>query len=387
MADAIWMAAEFAGFFPVLNFGRIGPDPTQAQRKGQTLPEFPSHHCPELANPKKTWKRRDPSCLGALDLGTNNCRLLIARPEGAGFRTQDSFSRIVRLGEGLATSQLVSENAIQRTIDALRVCAHKLESGGVGKFRCVVTEVCRRAKNGEVFVERVRKATGLSLEIISPEEEARLTLAGCAELLEPKDDFALVFDIGGGSTELLWVRLEQGGGRRIEAFASFPFGVVTLAEKYGAEKHGDSRISSETYGEMVGEIFDQLAPFDAAHGIGKAVAARERQMLGASGTTTTLAGVALGLKRYDRSRVDGAYLGRTQAVALSADLLAMTLEERIAHPCIGRGRADLVLQGAAILEAIWKTWPVPRLRVADRGIREGILRDLAAAPANTAKAS
>lgn len=283
------------------------------------------------------------------------------------------------MGEGIAASGTLSEKAMQRTLAALQICAHRLEDQGAGKVRCVATEVCRRARNAAAFVDRVRQATGLSLEIISAEEEGRLTFAGCADLLQPKDGHALVFDIGGGSTEILWVRLARDGDRRVEEAISFPFGVVTLAEKYGGVS-----ISPAHYDEMVGEIADRLAPFDAAHGIGKAIgkaiAAEEWQMLGASGTTTTLAGVAMGLARYDRSRVDGAYLARAQIAELSSRLRAMPLAEREAHPCIGRGRADLVIQGAAILEAIWKTWPVPRLRVADRGIREGILRDLMQAP-------
>ncbi len=313
-------------------------------------------------------------CFGALDLGTNNCRLLIVRPEGTGHRVVDSFSRIVRLGEGCSASNRVSEKAVRRTIGALKVFANKLHGHHVTKFRCVATEACRRATNGAKFVTRVRKATGLPLEIISPEEEVALTFAGCAELIVPGDGWALVFDIGGGSTEVTWARLDGEGNHRIEGFLSLPVGVVTLAEERGAAGFGH-----EAYAGMVEELALRFCSFDAAHGIARRIAEGGVQMLGTSGTTTTLAGILLDLKRYDRSRVDGSYLERERVHGLhglAAQLLDTTLEERMANPCIGRGRADLVIPGCAILEAIWRTWPAPRLRVADRGIREGILKSL-----------
>src|SRR3954463_11654804 len=171
---------------------------------------------------------------GAIDLGTNNCRLLIARPTEGGFTVIDAFSRIVRLGEGLSRSGELSADAMDRAVVALSVCAEKLRRRNVSLSRSVATEACRRAKNGEEFAERVHTETGIVLDIIEPAEEARLAVLGCHKLLEPGDGPALIFDIGGGSTELVLVDQED-GTPRIRAWWSAPWGVVSLTESEGKE--------------------------------------------------------------------------------------------------------------------------------------------------------
>nr|WP_276330459.1 Ppx/GppA phosphatase family protein [Stella humosa] len=308
----------------------------------------------------------------ALDLGTNNCRLLVARPASGGFRVLDAFSRIVRLGEGLARTGALSDAAMDRTIAALAVCAQKVRSRRVDHLRAVATEACRRASNCGHFLDRVRAETGLEIETIPASEEARLVLAGCGPLLDPHAARALLFDIGGGSTELLWVGLE---GREPEmlGYASLPMGVVTLADRYGGRE-----VSPDLYYAMRDEATSALALFDDEHGISDWIQRGRMQMLGSSGTVTTLAGVHLELPRYNRSLVDGIVLDRTSIDAASDRLLAMDYAGRAAHPCIGPERADLVLAGCAILSAITGRWPCPRLRVADRGVREGILYGLMA---------
>jgi exopolyphosphatase/guanosine-5'-triphosphate,3'-diphosphate pyrophosphatase len=311
--------------------------------------------------------------LAALDLGTNNCRLLVARPRGDTFRVVDAFSRIVRLGEGIGASGTLSPAAMDRTIEALKICAGKMRRHRVTHARTVATEACRRADNCEAFVARARRETGIAIEIISNHEEASLAFSGCAPLLSPKPAQALVFDIGGGSTEIGCLMLDASQPPRLAAWHSIPLGVVTLAERHGA-----GRISPEVYEAMVVETQDRLAEFETTNGLGPAIAAGEVQMLGTSGTVTTLSGVHLDLPRYDRSRVDGSYLDFATIDRVSADLAAMAWDERAAIPCIGRERADLVVAGCAILAAICRLWPVGRLRVADRGVREGILFGLLA---------
>ncbi len=308
----------------------------------------------------------------ALDLGTNNCRLLVARPAAAGFRVIDSFSRIVRLGEGLATIGRLSDEAMARTLEALEVCADKIASRMVASGRYVATEACRRAANCEEFLANVRERAGLDIEIISSREEARLVVAGCSPLLDPRLPYAIVFDIGGGSTEIVWLSLE-GRPRKplILATLSLPFGVITLTERFGS-----AEVAPETYWSMVEEAKAALAPFERVHDIRRLVARASVQMLGSSGTVTTLAGVRMALPRYIRTRVDGSLLTFDAVADVCAHLLALGLDGRAANPCIGRERADLVLSGCAILEAICATWPVGRLIVADRGVREGILYDL-----------
>lgn len=313
--------------------------------------------------------------LAALDLGTNNCRLLIAVPAASGFRVIDAFSRIVRLGQGLQKHQKLSEDAMERTLQALKICARKMAKRNVTLSRVVATEACRRARNCDDFLERVAAETELDIEIISTREEAELALAGCVPLFDPKIPNALVFDIGGGSTELVWHRgkaraIGRNGKSDLDAI-SLPFGVVTLAER-----HGGDRFDRATYRRMVDESRSALDAFEARFDIGAAIRDGAVQMVGTSGTVTTLAGIRMNLRRYDRDRVDGTYLDFGEMEEIAERLASVGFDERAAMPCIGQERADLVVAGCAILQGICERWPVGRLRVADRGLREGILFDL-----------
>jgi exopolyphosphatase / guanosine-5'-triphosphate,3'-diphosphate pyrophosphatase len=306
---------------------------------------------------------------GALDLGTNNCRLLIATPADAGFTVVDAFSRIVRLGERLAQTGNLGDEAMSRTIDALRVCANKLKWRDVKRVRLVATEACRMAANGPHFIDRVRQETGLLLEIIDRETEASLAAIGAEPLVDKDAETALVFDIGGGSTEVLWMRRK---GARFEtvAWTSLAAGVVTISERFG----GGVDVTPASFEAMRDYLRPMLQEFagkvSAVNGGSPPVPAH---LLGTSGTVTTIAGVQLGLPRYDRSKVDGCWLRSSEIGAVTHSLLHMTYEQRAANPCIGKERADLVLAGCAILEEIRLAFPAERIRVADRGLREGIL--------------
>ena len=313
----------------------------------------------------------DGPVFAALDLGTNNCRLLVARPTADGFRVIDAFSRIVRLGEGVVVSGALSEAAIERTLEALRVCARKMRIRGVTHGRSVATEACRQAGNCAGFLDRVKYDTGIKLEIISTHEEAQLALAGCLPLLDGAEPHALVFDIGGGSTELIWLSLSPGGPAEIHDTLSIPCGVVNFAERYGGDV-----IDGAVYEAMVADVEARLASFEAANRIGQKVARGLVQMLGTSGTVTTIAGVHKRLPRYDRALIDGCHLTFDEIAAANRQLVGLDFSGRAALACIGPDRADLVVAGSAILEAICRTWPIGRLRVADRGLREGILLNL-----------
>jgi exopolyphosphatase / guanosine-5'-triphosphate,3'-diphosphate pyrophosphatase len=312
----------------------------------------------------------------ALDLGTNNCRLLIARPSGDNFTVIDAFSRVVRLGEDLAKSGRLSDAAMDRALGALHVCAEKLRRRHVHLARSVATEACRRATNGEEFIERVRAETGIALDIISAQEEARLAVLGCHVLLDGGEGPAVIFDIGGGSTEL--VLIEPGENvPRILDWQSVPWGVVSLTDTVGrAEGDGDQRLAR--YAEMRRIVSESFAPF-AGRVAGRGLAPEHSRLLGTSGTVTTLASVYLELPQYDRRAIDGLILPAQAMREVSARLSAMSPSERRTLPCIGNDRADLVVAGCAILESILDIWPAERLGVADRGIREGILRSLMAA--------
>ncbi len=323
----------------------------------------------------------------ALDLGTNNCRLLIAKPAVEGFRVVDSFSRIVRLGEGLDRSGRLSEDAIERTLDALTVCRDKLAARRVGRTRLIATEACRAAANGTAFIERVASSVGLHLEVVDRETEAGLATAGCASLADAQARAVLLFDIGGGSSEIVW--LDRGAENapvrtgsasdweaamrsRIRQWTSLRLGVVTLAERFGGRAVDDA-----TYDAMVDYVRQELVDFAAR--TQSETRCRRFHLLGTSGTVTTLAGVHLDLRRYDRRRVDGLWLSTGEVDGAIRRMRNLTFDQRVAHGCIGPDRADLVLAGCAIFEAIRRAFPSPWVRIADRGLREGLLMQMMSA--------
>jgi exopolyphosphatase/guanosine-5'-triphosphate,3'-diphosphate pyrophosphatase len=306
----------------------------------------------------------------ALDLGTNNCRLLIASPSQAGFRVLDSFSRIVRLGEGLGNSGLLSSASMDRALAALAACAEKLSRRPLRGFDAVATEACRQARNGPDFIARVEAEIGIRLRIISGREEAELAMESCAPLLGDGDRRALLFDIGGGSTEIAWIRAaaKPGDVPELIGYISLPIGVVTLAERCGT-----ACFTEAGFFAVVDEVAAHLQAFDRLHCIGQEIRAGGVRLMGTSGTVTTLAGVVMALPRYRRPLVDGSTLDCEAADAALGDLFAMGRAALAAHPCVGPDRVDFVLPGCAIYAAIRRIWPSKTLRVADRGLREGIL--------------
>ncbi|MFC3673498.1 Ppx/GppA phosphatase family protein [Novosphingobium pokkalii] len=329
----------------------------------------------------RAWQKPVPfhrQAYAAIDLGTNNCRLLIARPAGAHFVVIDAFSRVVRLGEGLAQSGRLSDAAMDRALAALHVCAEKLRKRNVHLARSVATEACRRASNGAEFIERVHRETGIRLNIITAQEEARLAVLGCHILLEHGDGPAMIFDIGGGSTEMVLVDPADPVPRILD-WQSVPWGVVSLTE--GVGPIADSpQARAAAYAEMRARVAEGFAPFieRIAPTRARALAEGAIRLLGTSGTVTTLASLHLGLPQYDRRAVDGLIVPTEAMRAISQRLAHLSPAERIAVPCIGRERSDLVVAGCAILETIFDIWPADRLGIADRGIREGILRSLMA---------
>ena len=324
---------------------------------------------PRPASPRADQRRT----YAALDLGTNNCRLLIARPAGDGFVIVDAFSRIVRLGEGLHASGRLSEAAIERAVAALAICAEKLKRRHVTLVRSVATEACRRATNGREFVDRVAAETGIRLDVIAPAEEARLAVLGCQALIEPGDLPALVFDIGGGSTELALIETPPNRDPVILAWTSAPIGVVSLTESE-PEARMEGVDHRAVYGRMLARARAAFADFAATLPRPPA----PPRLMGTSGTVTTLASLHLSLASYDRRAVDGLIVPADAMRAVSARLGGIGATERATIPCIGTERADLVVAGCAILDAILDIWPAERLGIADRGIREGILRSLIA---------
>lgn len=332
--------------------------------------------------------------IAAIDLGTNSCRILVARvniaalqmmyfrarPRQDSWRIVDSMAKIVRLGEGIHDGEELSDNAIDRALEALEICKQKIDTHNATYVRAVATEACRRATNTKILIDRAKKELDLDIDIISPSEEARLAITGCAAVLNPKVPYALVFDIGGGSTELAWISL---GGRNqpkrpgypvpfnVIASISLPYGVVTSSEEYG-----DKAFTIEACTELSEKVKEELNGFFACNDIDHYIKQGLVQLLGSSGTVTTVSAMALDLQRYERTAVDGASFLVSDLDQVTQRILDMTDKERFEHPCIGGGRTELVVVGSAILRGIYERTNVDVVRVADRGVREGILIDL-----------
>jgi exopolyphosphatase/guanosine-5'-triphosphate,3'-diphosphate pyrophosphatase len=319
----------------------------------------------ELHNKKKS------NSYAAIDLGTNNCRLLIAQPSSDGFNVVDGFSRTVRLGEGVIATNKLNPDAMGRTLNALRACAQKINNWDIKKVRCVATEACRLAKNSAGFISRVKDETGLSFEIITSDLEAYLTLQGCLPLLNPGKPKILLFDIGGGSTEVIWAEIADSLEPRILGILSLPLGVVTLSEAYEIKL-----LELEKYDQICRDVTKLLTSFCEQHNILDAIELGQVQMIGTSGTVTTLGALSLGLERYERSRVDGLWMSFEDISSRISDLITMDIDTLRTIPCIGVERAGLMVMGCALLNAICAKWPVGHLRAADRGVREGLLLEM-----------
>ena len=366
-------------------FARDGANPTPAAApvpapRIELGPNVAAAHAASVAEALPPRKRfnDDLPVFAALDLGTNNCRLLVAVPTRPGqFRVIDAFSRIVRLGEGLSSTGRLSRPAMDRAVEALKICGDKLASRSIRKARLIATEACRAAENGGEFLARVEAEAGLKLEIIDRRTEARLAVSGCGSLIERDTDAVVLFDIGGGSSEIALIDISGQRSPRlanhIVSWTSLPVGVVSLAERFGGRD-----VTRQVFDAMVADVTGMLEAFEGRDRINHLMKASRFHLLGTSGTVTTLAGVHLGLERYDRRRVDGLWMDNANVDLMIEKLLGWDFQARVANACSGADRADLVLAGCAILEAIRRVWPSERLRVADRGLREGILSELMA---------
>lgn len=356
------------------------PDDCQDWKVGVTKLQATEHPRKKINkkphHPKPVVKNAKPDIIGrnyaAIDLGTNSCRLVIASPTPSSFRIVETFSKVTRLGEGIINDNELSRPAIRRTISALKVCAGVLEEyAPIYRFRFVATAACRRAKNCQEFISAVKKETGLNIEIISSKEEARLAVVGCIPLLNRNIKRALIFDIGGGSTEISLARITNTGKTFIEGYISLPYGVVTVSEAFPG-----SDMTDLAYDTIIERTQDILKDFEDRFHIMEAIRNQEIQVIGTSGTVTVLGAVHLNLSRYNRSAVDGLSVSSTDLEKTIFKIKRMGAEGRSKHPCIGSQKSDLTMAGCAIIESLLKYWPISEITVADRGIREGILLDL-----------
>lgn len=326
---------------------------------------------PYVAN-NKDEPSQDQRNYAAIDLGTTSCRLVIATPTPTSFRIVETFSKVTRLGEGIIKENELTKTAVKRTIVALKVCAGVLaEYAPIYRYRYVATAACRRALNCTQFLDAVKRETGLSIEIISSKEESRLAVVGCVPLLNRNIRRALVFDIGGGSTEISLARVTNSGNTFIEGFVSLPYGVVTISEAFPS-----ADMTSLAYDTIIERTHKILAEFEEKYNILEAIRNQEIQVIGTSGTVTVLGAVHLNLPRYNRSAVDGLSILRQDIERAINKIKRLGDDGRKKHPCIGAQKADMTMAGCAIIESLCSFWPISEITVADRGIREGILLDL-----------
>lgn len=317
----------------------------------------------------------------AIDLGTTSCRLVIATPTPSSFRIVETFSKVTRLGEGIIKDNELSRPAIKRTVGALKVCAGVLaEYAPIYRCRYVATAACRRAVNCAEFIDGVKRETGLNIEIISSKEESRLAVVGCIPLLSRNIKRALVFDIGGGSTEISLARVTDSGNTFIEGFVSLPYGVVTISEAFPSQD-----MTNLAYNTIIERTHKILSEFEEKYQIMEAIRNQEIQIIGTSGTVTVLGAVHLNLPRYNRSAVDGLSITRQDIDRAICKIKRLGDEGRKKHACIGAQKADLTMAGCAIIEGLCSFWPISEITVADRGIREGILLDLMHSQNNNAR--
>ena len=309
--------------------------------------------------------------IAALDLGTNNCRLLLAMPEGPAYRTICSFSKLVRLGEGVNESGRLNEAAMERTVAALSECAMKIQHFRPSHARYVATAACRKANNAAQFVRHVKQTIGLDLEIISPRQEASLAMAACFSVLDVRRSHALILDIGGGSTEIVWVSLNMEGGSELIDWDSLPCGVVALAERNSGHPK-----DLQSYKQVVKEVKELLMPFEASNNISSEIAGGNVQMIGMSGTIATLSAIHLNLEKYDSERVDGIGMSRKDVFNIIQELKEKVHGNRVEHPCIRVGQEDLIIPGCAILQAILETWPVSSVSVTNRSLTDGLVASM-----------
>jgi exopolyphosphatase/guanosine-5'-triphosphate,3'-diphosphate pyrophosphatase len=353
--------------------------PAKAQKESSKEVPPNQHNRPKNNNRNRNYnknrnknQRNKGHVYGVVDLGTNNCRLLVAIPHQNGFRVIDSFSRIVRLGEGLKEEKRISDQATERTVSALKICMDKMKRRGVTRMWNVATQACREAENGDHFVKTIEEQVKIKLDIIDPKEEARLAVMGCKALLDKNYNRGIVFDIGGGSTEIIWIEYNEKRIPEIIDWISIPLGVVNLSEEYGTEKV----LPAEHYQEIKERVKEHIVPFEKKHGIRSSIDENMVQLMGTSGTVTTLTSMHLNQAVYDRNEVDGSWMKSKDLVDLCKDLAKLDYKERLALNNIGNDRAELVVAGCAIFDALIDVWPIEGCRVADRGIREGMLHHL-----------
>ena len=295
----------------------------------------------------------------AIDLGTNTCLLLVAEWDGQELHPLVREMRVVRLGENLDRTGRISSTALDRATAALTEYRDIITSSGCQEMRCVATSAFRDAPNKDELTERIRNITGLEIEEISGEEEARLVHRAVQEAFPEETGERASVDVGGGSTEIIFDK--QG---HLHEVHSLPLGSVRLTERHFSH---DPPAAVE-----VAALRDNISTVLEDSGLPTKVAS----LIGVGGTATTLAAIHLELEDYDPVKVHGRILKQRDLETILERCLALPYEQRVRLPGLHPGRADVIMAGTIILLAIMGHLQDKMIRISDRGIRWGIIAEM-----------
>ena len=307
-----------------------------------------------------------PVRLASIDVGSNTVRLLLAQPlPGQTFRPLRVERIITRLGGNFSSRKGLDKLSMERTVEALRSFAEVLEGEGVEKIFAVGTGVLRKARNRSAFIKAVRAQTGFSLRIISGREEARAMARGVLGSLKDRTTPRLIVDVGGGSTEIIWMERQT-----LRKSVSLDLGVVGLTERFLSEDPPNPA-EMEALNRFVQAILAEVRRHWEKEGWDDRKV--HSHLAGTAGTVTTLGAIALSLSVYDPQKVTGHRIPFSKLRRMHRLLSSLSLKERGRVPGLEKGREDLILAGSAILLNLMEVFGRSALEVIDSGLLEGVL--------------
>lgn len=302
----------------------------------------------------------------AIDLGSRNCRTIVGCQSKAGaFEYIETYSKSVSLADGVAASKKLSRKSMDRTIEALAFCSKVLSRYAGLTYLAVATDAMRRAENASVFIKRVKRELGLIISIITPQEEAYYAALGCIEVLSLETEIFVVFDIGGGSSEIALCRQKSDKDIELIDSLSIPYGVINLLES-------KDHLTFSGYSNLVQKISDLSRDFLNQYATTLDFV-NNFQCIGTSGTTTTVAALNMNLRFYDREKINDSILQFSEILKTVHYVQSLSEDERKLHPYISQSNEDLVLGGLTILEGIVRGLPASTITVTDRGVRDGVV--------------
>ena len=292
----------------------------------------------------------------AIVIGSYNCRIIIVN-NSPNIKILKTISVATNLIKNLSYSNEFTHKNIKKTVRCLTMFSRKMLEYNVTKYRCVATEACRQVINSDFFIGEVKKKTGLSVEIISVNEEAQLCFQSCKKYIERMNNEGILFDIGGGSTEISFFDVKN---EKFET-SSIPLGVINLSEKINL--HGKNKITFQMkryFQSLKSNLSNQIDPGFS---------------IGSCSTVSTLSAIHLNLTTFDRKKIEGLLLDVDEIMKIINNLRNLKVNEMLKHPCI-RKKYPLLLNGMEILEKILENFPIKQILVSQSGLTGGMIENL-----------